>query len=242
MISMEFTRQSGANGVAKENNQDEIKTKMFTVKEITHYIKTRLETDDKLRNIWMKAEITNVCRHTSGHLYFSMKDEDAVLSCVMFRRANELLDFQPEPGVKVIAKGSINVYPPRGSYQLIIEEMYLEGRGDLYKKYILLKNKLEKEGLFLKTHKKSLPGYPERIGIVTSISGAAIKDILRTIGQRFPAAEIIIASATKIIQGSFEDGVVVAITDRVISGAATIVLGNIFIWTIIRKMGESEGR
>lgn len=173
--------------------------KIMTVKEVTVYIKDLLSSDKILKNIWIRAEISNFHKHTSGHMYFFVKDEESVLPCAMFRNQNESLEFNPEDGMKVIARGSIDVYVRRGSYQLIVEEMIPEGLGELHLKFIQLRNKLDKEGLFSEKYKKELPKYPEKIGIVTSPVGNAIKDMLRVINQTYPAVDILISPAT--VQG-----------------------------------------
>lgn len=190
-------------GILKSKETEERRlaegARIFTVDELTKYIKNLLESDKRLNNIWVKAEISNFTKHSSGHMYFSLKDENAVLSCAMFKNQNESLSFEPAHGMKIIARGSISVYAPKGNYQLIVEEMLPEGQGELHMKFLQLKEKLHKEGLFLERHKKPLPKYPEKIGIVTSISGAAIRDIMKIIKNRYPAAEILIAPAT--VQG-----------------------------------------
>ena len=118
-------------------------TKIYSIDEITTYIKNLLEQNKNLQNIWIKGEISNFKHSNSTHMYFSLKDENSIIDCAMFQRANQNLEFVPEDGMKVIIRGSIDVYKLRGRYQIIIEEMYLEGKGELYIKFLQLKVKLE---------------------------------------------------------------------------------------------------
>lgn len=175
-------------------------TKIYSVDEITTYIKNILEQDKGLQNFWIKGEISNFKHSNNIHMYFSLKDENSIIECAMFQRANQNLEFMPEDGMKVIIKGNIDVYKPRGKYQIIIEEMYLAGKGKLYIKFLQLKAKLEKEGLFKEEHKKSIPKYPKVIGIVTSLQGAVIQDIIKVIKRRYPHVKIIIYPS--LVQGN----------------------------------------
>ncbi|MBU1111722.1 MAG: exodeoxyribonuclease VII large subunit [archaeon] len=174
--------------------------KILSVAELTFSIKKILETNQDLNDIWVKGELSNFTKHGSGHLYFSIKDEHSQLSCVMFRRAagnKKCLNFEPKHGDKVIVKGSITVYEVRGSYQLLVTEMKKDGLGELHKKFLELKEKLGKEGLF--DQKRLIPSFPKVIGIVSSPTSAALQDILNTIRRRFPCVKAIIAPA--IVQG-----------------------------------------
>jgi len=174
--------------------------KILSVSQITDYIKNILNNDKNLNNIWVEGEISNfVHHHTYGHMYFSIKDESSVLRCVMFKRKNDLLDFKPEDGIKVNVLGSLDIYKKRGEYQLIIEKMVPAGKGPLFIKFQELKIKLEKEGLFREDHKKPLPKFPKKIGIATSESGDAIRDILKTIKKRF--CDVTIIFSPTIVQG-----------------------------------------
>ncbi|KAA0003348.1 MAG: exodeoxyribonuclease VII large subunit [Thermoplasmata archaeon] len=161
------------------------KSKILTVKELSCYIKDLLEREE-LSNIWVQGEISNVKHHSSGHLYFSMKDEHAVLRCVMFKENASRLRFSPTEGMKVIVKGDIRVYERKGYYQLYVQEMKVGGVGELYVAFLKLKEKLKKEGLFDEKYKKDLPKIPEKIGIITSPTGAAIHDIMKVIKRRYP--------------------------------------------------------
>ncbi len=167
-------------------------TKIYSVDEITTYIKNLLEQNRTLQNIWVKGEISNFKHSNNTHMYFSLKDENSIIDCAMFQRANQNLEFVPEDGIKVIVRGYIDVYKPKGRYQVIIEEMHLEGKGELYIKFLQLKAKLEKEGLFKEEHKRPIPKYPKIIGIVTSLQGAVIHDVLKVIKRRYPHVRIII--------------------------------------------------
>lgn len=170
---------------------DEKKEKhIYSVSELTKYIRVILE--DSFPGIWIEGEISNFILHSSGHMYFSMKDATASLKCAFFRRSNEKLKFRPKDGMKVILFGSISVYEARGDYQLIVEEMEPKGIGALQMQFQQLKEKLTKEGLFNDAHKVPIPYLPTRIGIVTSPTGAAIRDILNIARRRFSNIEIII--------------------------------------------------
>jgi exodeoxyribonuclease VII large subunit len=168
-------------------------THIFTVQEITRHIKQRLDEDGVLRDVYVRGEISNLSQPTSGHLFFTIKDEIAELRCVMFKGKNEGLKFAPEDGMKVIARGYISVYERRGSYQLYVEEIQEEGIGALYIAFEQLKKKLKEEGLFDVEYKKPLPSFPRRIGIITSPTGAAIRDVLNIIKRRFPYLHILLA-------------------------------------------------
>lgn len=176
-----------------------LNTKIYSVDEITTCIKNLLEQNKTLQNIWVKGEISNFKHSNNTHMYFSLKDENSIIDCAMFQRANQNLEFIPEDGMKVIVRGAIDVYKPRGRYQIIAEEMYLEGKGELYIKFLQLKTKLEKEELFKEEHKKPIPKYPKVIGIVTSLQSAVIHDIIKVIKRRYPYVKIIIYSS--LVQG-----------------------------------------
>ncbi len=175
------------------------KAEIFTVGELTKYIKNILESDKKLTNLWVRGEISNLRQQASGHIYFSLKDKESQIKCVLFRRVGEHLNFNLEHGMKIIVRGDLEVYEPYGEYSIIIEEIQPDGLGALNLAFIQLKNKLEKEGLFSNKHKKPLPKFPEIIGIITSSTGAAIQDILNIIRRRYPLVRILIAPTT--VQG-----------------------------------------
>lgn len=163
---------------------------VYSVSELTKYI--RVIVEDSFPGIWVEGEISNFILHTSGHMYFSLKDATSILKCAMFKRANEKLKFSLKNGMKVIVFGSISVYEARGEYQLIVEEVEPKGVGALQLQFQQLKEKLTKEGLFDPKYKVPIPFLPTRIGVVTSPTGAAIQDILNIARRRFSNVEIII--------------------------------------------------
>ena len=166
--------------------------RIATVTQINNYIKAVLDKVPVLQNIWIKGEISNFKLHSSGHIYLTLKDNGAVLKAVMFRNAAGTLKFKPADGTKVLARGRISVYESGGQYQMYIEEMEAEGTGDLYAKFEELKRKLAEEGLFDEVRKKPIPKFPETIGIVTSPTGAAIRDMINVLSRRCPMVKVII--------------------------------------------------
>jgi exodeoxyribonuclease VII large subunit len=172
---------------------------IFTVEEVTQYIKSKLTSDPKLTDIWISGEISNFVHHSSGHFYFTLKDEHTQLPCAMFRWANEDLKFKLASGLSVIALGSIDVYKPQGRYNFIVSEVHPKGPGELYLQFLQLKEKLTKEGLFDVKFKKPIPRFPSKIGVITSPTGAAIQDILNITARRFSAAEILVVPT--LVQG-----------------------------------------
>jgi len=163
---------------------------VYTVSELTRDIRVIIE--DAFPGVWVEGEISNFILHTSGHIYFSLKDASAIVRCAMFKRANEKLKFSLKNGMKVIVLGSVSLYEARGDYQLIIEELEPRGVGALQLQFQQLKEKLQKEGLFDERYKTPIPFLPTRIGVVTSPTGAAIRDILSIARRRFANVEIII--------------------------------------------------
>lgn len=171
---------------------------VLTVTEITRQIKFSLET--KFPRLWIQGEISNFKQHTAGHLYFTLKDEGAQISAVMWKSRAMNLVLAPEDGMKVIARGSITVYPPRGNYQIDCDQIQPIGVGELQLAFERLKKKLAEEGLFDPERKKPIPEYPECIGIVTSETGAALQDIRSVLARRFPSLEVILCSVR--VQGA----------------------------------------
>ena len=164
---------------------------VLTVSQVNQYVKLLLDGDETLQYLWVRGEISNFKRHyASGHLYFSLKDADGLIRAVMFRSAADKVRFTPADGMKVLARGRVSAFPRDGQYQLYVEEMQPDGMGALYLAYEQLRAKLASEGLFDPARKKPLPKYPERIGIITSATGAAIHDMITVTGRRFPAAEL----------------------------------------------------
>lgn len=167
--------------------------KYLTVSDLNKHVKSLVEKDTFLNKIYLKGEISNFKFHTSGHLYFSLKDADSKINAVMFE-FNRLrgLDFEPTDGMNVLIEGKVDVYVPNGAYQIYVEKMTQDGLGNLYIEFEKLKKKLAEEGLFDPQHKKAIPKFPSRIGIITAPTGAAIKDILSTIKRRYPICETIL--------------------------------------------------
>ncbi|HHW02665.1 MAG TPA: exodeoxyribonuclease VII large subunit [Thermoanaerobacterales bacterium] len=172
---------------------------VFSVSEVTQIIKNLLEGSAFLQQVYIKGEISNFKHHISGHMYFTLKDEKSQIRCIMFRSSNILLNFNPENGMKVTAFGHISVFEKTGEYQLYVEDLEPEGVGDLHIAFERLKAKLEKEGLFNPARKRPIPFLPRRIGLVTSITGAAVRDLLTVIKRRYPNANIVIAPV--LVQG-----------------------------------------
>ncbi|MDO4963801.1 MAG: exodeoxyribonuclease VII large subunit [bacterium] len=173
--------------------------KYLTVTAINKYLKSKFDSDDNLRVVFLKGEVSNIKYHTTGHIYFSIKDENSKINAIMFSGSAKKLLFKPIDGSKVLITGRISVYESTGSYQIYVDEMLEDGIGNLYIAYEKLKLELSKEGLFDSKYKKQIPKMPERIGIVTASTGAAIKDILSTIKRRYPICETILFPS--LVQG-----------------------------------------
>ncbi len=165
---------------------------ILTVSEVNRYIKELISTDPVLQKIWIKGEISNYKYHYSGHIYFTLKDEKGILKCVMFKGQAAGLRFAPDNGIKVVARGSVSVFERDGQYQLYVEEMQPDGLGSLYLAFEQLKKKLQLEGLFDQSRKRKLPALPSRIGVVTSRTGAVVKDILNILDRRFGNIHVVI--------------------------------------------------
>jgi len=163
---------------------------VFSVSEINRYIKDIISNDPILSDVWVRGEISNFKHHYSGHIYFTLKDDGGVLKCVMFKSNARTLKFQPENGIKVLIRGYVSVFERDGQYQLYVEEMQADGMGNLHLAFEQLKKKLQDEGLFDQSRKKKLPLLPERIGVVTSSTGAVIRDIINVTTRRFRNIEI----------------------------------------------------
>lgn len=182
----------------------------LSVSELNGIIKGIFDSNRLLSSVTVKGEISNYKAHSSGHLYFSLKDEGGQIRAVMFRGHANALRFEPENGMRVIVSGSVSVYTRDGSYQLYATSMQPDGIGSLYIAYEQLKNKLASEGLFDEIHKKPIPRYPERVGVVTSPTGAAVRDIINVITRRYPHCEIYLYPS--LVQGEgAEENIVRAI-------------------------------
>ncbi|WEG14319.1 exodeoxyribonuclease VII large subunit [Pullulanibacillus sp. KACC 23026] len=164
----------------------------ITITQLTRYLKRVIEGNRHLQDVWLRGEISNFKRHSRGHMYLTLKDEQSRLQAVMFAADNARLLFKPEDGMKVLVRGQVSVYEPYGQYQLYIKEMQQDGIGNLYLAFEQLKKKLEEEGLFDPQFKKPLPAYPNKIGVITSPTGAAIRDVFTTIKRRFPRASLFV--------------------------------------------------
>lgn len=178
---------------------------VLKVSQINTYLKSLMDDDINLRNIYITGEISNFTNHyRTGHLYFTLKDEKSAIKAVMFRSSASRLRFEPENGMKVLIRGSVTVFERDGTYQIYCDDMIPEGMGELTIAFEQLKEKLRKEGLFDEENKKPLPEYPERIGVVTSPTGAALQDILTVLSRRYPSGEIILAGVQ--VQGDSAAG------------------------------------
>ena len=173
--------------------------KYITISQINNFIKRIFDGTSYLQKVYLRGDISNFKRHTSGHLYLTLKDSESRISAIMFRSMASKLTFAPEDGMNVLVEGRISVYPAGGNYQIYIDKMEQDGIGNLYVEFERLKKKLNQEGLFNQEHKKPIPKFPRKIGIVTAPTGAAIKDILSTIARRFPLCETILFPS--LVQG-----------------------------------------
>lgn len=163
---------------------------IFTVGQVNQYLKAKLDGDRLLSAIAIRGEISNYKRYPSGHHYFSLKDGEGALKCVLFRSSAQRLRFQPENGMKVVARGRITVFPRDGQYQLYADSLIPDGVGELYVAFEQTKARLFQEGLFAEEHKKPIPRYPNTIALITSAAGAAVHDMIRILGARWPMAEV----------------------------------------------------
>lgn len=166
--------------------------KVLSIRDVNRYIKLKLEGDSGLQDIWLRGEISNFTRHSSGHMYFTLKDESGRLKCIMFASYNQRLPFVPKDGMKVLARGGVSVYERDGAYQFYATAMQPDGVGSLYLAFEQLKRKLESEGLFAESIKRPIPRYPGAIGVVTSPTGAAVRDILITLQRRHPSVPVLL--------------------------------------------------
>ncbi|GIX55425.1 exodeoxyribonuclease 7 large subunit [Bacillus paranthracis] len=197
----------------------------LTVTALTRYIKTKIEYDPHLQSVWLKGEISNFKNHSRGHMYFTLKDENARIAAVMFAGHNRNIKFRPENGMKVLVKGKISVYEASGSYQIYIQDMQPDGVGNLHLAYEQLKVRLEEEGLFSQVYKKTIPPYAKTIGVITSPTGAAIRDIITTIKRRYPIGNVIVFPV--LVQGeSAAPSIVQAIrTANEMEGIDVLIVG-----------------
>lgn len=171
----------------------------LTVTALTKYIKYKFDHDHHLENVLLEGEISNFKHNSRGHFYFTLKDDGASISATMFASSASKVKFEPKDGMKVFVKGNITVYEPSGTYQINVKEMKSDGIGDLYLAFEKLKKELEELGFFDINHKKAIPLFPKTIGVITSPTGAAVRDIINTISRRYPLCQMILYPA--IVQG-----------------------------------------
>lgn len=195
----------------------------LSVSQLNEYVRRLLAGDPMLRSLRVQGEISGFKRYTSGHLYFTLKDEEACVSCVMFRSAAETLDFRPQDGQRVTIRGSASLYPQRGQYQLYVETMQREGVGELYMRFEALKRRLTAEGLFDQAIKKEIPAYPRVIGVATSPTGAVLRDIVCVARRRDPNISILLAPTS--VQGAGAAGEIVHALEQLNrQGEADVIL------------------
>jgi len=178
---------------------------VLSVTQLNEYAKTLIERDPLLRSLSVRGEISGFKRHSSGHLYFSLKDDGALIRCVMFRQNAQSLLFEPRDGMSVLTTGGVSIYTKDGQYQFYIRSMEEAGEGLLYKRFMLLKTRLEAHGLFDASHKKPLPFLPKCVGVVTSPTGAVIRDILHVVQRRYPNMNVLLYPAKVQGEGAAEE-------------------------------------
>ncbi len=199
--------------------------KVFTVNELNNYVKSVLDNDENLKYVYVTGEISNFKAHYSGHMYMTIKDETASVKAVMFAGNVSKLRFMPENGMKILALGTVSLFPRDGSYQLYISTMQPDGAGALSIAFEQLKKKLEAEGLFSPIHKKKIPLFPRKVGVITSSTGAAIQDIFNVLGRRYPVAEVVVRSAKVQGEGAAQD-IAAAIREfNAQNGADVLIVG-----------------
>ncbi|QWU14768.1 Exodeoxyribonuclease VII large subunit [Paenibacillus sophorae] len=197
--------------------------KVYSIKDLNRYIRMKLDSDQVLSDVWIRGEISNFTHHGSGHMYFTLKDESSRIKAIMFASHNQRLPFVPKEGSRVIARGNVTVYERDGQYQFYATHMQPDGIGSLYLAYEQLKKKLEQEGLFAAELKRPLPRYPHCIGVVTSPTGAAVRDILITLRRRFPQVAIVLYPV--LVQGKgAAPSIVKAIRDLNAMGEADVLI------------------
>ena len=199
--------------------------KVYSINELNNYVKNVLDSDANLRQILVSGEVSNFKAHYSGHMYMTLKDETSSVKAVMFAGNASKLRFSVENGMKVLVLGTVSLYPRDGSYQLYISSMQPDGIGALSIAFEQLKEKLSEEGLFDASHKKKLPSFPDKIGVVTSATGAAIQDIFNVLSRRYPVAEVVVRPAQVQGDGAAED-IAKAIEEfNAFNGADVLIVG-----------------
>lgn len=195
---------------------------VWSVGELTAYLKRLLETDALLSQVQVRGEISNFRRHSSGHLYFSLKDDKALLPCVSFRGSAAKLRFDPQEGQRVVAWGNISVYEPQGKYQLVVSFMQPDGLGELHQRFEALKAQLEGEGLFAPERKRPLPRFPRSIALVTSPTGAAVRDLLNILERRYPLARVVLVPT--LVQGEAAPASIVRSLQRAARAGVDVII------------------
>ncbi len=198
--------------------------KTITISALNKYIKAVVNNDVNLKKLLVVGEVSNYRPHHSGHMYFTLKDEESRIDCVMFKSQASGINFEVKNGDKVVVLGYVDVYPASGKYQLYCQSLDLDGLGDLHKRFEMLKEKLEKEGLFKQEHKRELPKYPNKIGVITATTGAAIRDVVSTIERRYPIAKLCIFNT--VVQGVYsKDSIIKSIDLAVRENVDVIIIG-----------------
>jgi exodeoxyribonuclease VII large subunit len=185
---------------------------VLSISQLTGYLRQVLESDEILQDLWVQGEISNLGKPSSGHLYFTLKESDAAIRCVIWRNSAARLSFNPREGMAVEAHGGVSIYEVNGQVQLYVDTMKPAGEGALYAEYLRLKAKLEAEGLFDKEKKRPIPEMPRIIGIVTSSTGAALQDMLNTLQRRYPLAEVVLSPTS--VQGADAPSMIVSALAR----------------------------
>lgn len=204
---------------------------VYTVKQVNSYIKNMFTQDFMLNRIYVKGEVSNCKYHTSGHIYFSLKDESGTIACVMFAGQRGGLSFHMREGQQIIVLGSVNVYERTGSYQLYAQEIRLDGEGTLYEKYQMLKQELEEMGMFAPEYKKAIPRYAKRIGVVTAPTGAAVRDIMNISARRNPYVQLLLYPAQVQGEGAKES---------IVRGIRMLETKNVDVIIVGRGGGSNE--
>ncbi|SCS22071.1 exodeoxyribonuclease VII large subunit [Staphylococcus caeli] len=196
----------------------------LSVTTLTKYIKYKFDQDPHLQSVLIKGELSNFKKHSSGHLYFNVKDKNSVISAMMFKGSAAKIDFDPKEGDEVLLEARVSVYERRGNYQIYVNKMHIDGVGNLYQKLEQLKKKLTKEGFFDQNHKKLIPKFPKKIAVLTAGTGAAIRDIHTTINSRYPLAEQI--QINTLVQGTqAKQDIIEKIAQADTLGVDTIIIG-----------------
>ena len=204
---------------------------VYTVKQVNLYIKNMFTQDFMLNRIYVKGEVSNCKYHTSGHIYFSLKDESGTIACIMFASARSGLSFRMREGQKVVVLGSVNVYERDGKYQLYANEIILEGAGLLYEKFEALKQELEEMGMFADEYKQPIPKCAKTVGIVTAPTGAAVRDIIQIASRRNPYVQLILYPA--LVQGE-------GAADSIVRGIRMMEKQNVDVMIVGRGGGSIE--